>query len=186
MTITETKPVVTLPKPDGDFYQVTECLNDAERDTLKQVRTFMETEVAPVITKYWAEDSFPFELIPALRDLKIGGLGYNGYECAGGSTMLVGFVAMEMARVDSSIRHVLWRPQRLGDGLDLSGRVRSPKAKMASANGSAREDRVLWPDRAAGRAREPAAGSPQPRSAKATPGCSTGRRSGSATQPGAT
>jgi alkylation response protein AidB-like acyl-CoA dehydrogenase len=103
MTITETKPAVTLPKPNGDFYQVTECLNDAERDTLKQVRTFMETKVAPVITKYWAEDSFPFELIPAIRDLKIGGLGYNGYECAGGSTMLMGFVAMEMARVDSSI-----------------------------------------------------------------------------------
>jgi alkylation response protein AidB-like acyl-CoA dehydrogenase len=103
MTITETKPAVTLPKPNGDFYQVTECLNDAERDTLKQVRTSMETKVAPVITKYWAEDSFPFELIPAIRDLKIGGLGYNGYECAGGSTMLMGFVAMEMARVDSSI-----------------------------------------------------------------------------------
>jgi alkylation response protein AidB-like acyl-CoA dehydrogenase len=103
MTITETKPAVTLPKPDGDFYQVTECLNDTERDTLKQVRTFMETKVAPVITKYWAEDSFPFELIPSLRDMKIGGLGYNGYECAGGSTMLMGFVAMEMARVDSSI-----------------------------------------------------------------------------------
>jgi alkylation response protein AidB-like acyl-CoA dehydrogenase len=103
MTITETKPAVTLPKPNGDFYQVTECLNDAERDTLKQVRMFMETKVAPVITKYWAEDSFPFELIPAIRDLKIGGLGYNGYECAGGSTMLMGFVAMEMARVDSSI-----------------------------------------------------------------------------------
>jgi alkylation response protein AidB-like acyl-CoA dehydrogenase len=103
MTITETKPAVTLPKPNGDFYQVTECLNDAERDTLKQVRMFMETKVAPVITKYWVEDSFPFELIPAIRDLKIGGLGYNGYECAGGSTMLMGFVAMEMARVDSSI-----------------------------------------------------------------------------------
>src|SRR5271154_78690 len=103
MTTTATRPVVTLPKPDGDFYQVTECLNDAERGTLRQVRTFMEAKVAPVITKYWAEDSFPFELIPAIRDLKIGGLGYEGYECAGGSTTLMGFVAMEMARVDSSI-----------------------------------------------------------------------------------
>ncbi len=59
----------TLPKPDGDFYQVVECLNDAERDTLKQVRAFMEAEVAPVITKYWSEDSFPFEVLPGLRDL---------------------------------------------------------------------------------------------------------------------
>src|SRR6266849_3710643 len=92
----------TLPKPDGDFYQVVECLNDAERDTLKQVRAFMEAEVAPVITKYWAEDSFPFEVLPGLRDLKIGGLGYSGYSCRGGSTLLTGFVMMEMARVDAS------------------------------------------------------------------------------------
>jgi hypothetical protein len=56
---TQTKPVVTLPKPNGDFYQVTECLNDAERETLKQVRTFMETKVALVITKYWAWGTRP-------------------------------------------------------------------------------------------------------------------------------
>ena len=67
-----------------------------------KVREFMETKVAPVITKFWAEDSFPFELIPGLRDLKIEGLGYEGYGCRGGSTLLAGFVAMEMARVDSS------------------------------------------------------------------------------------
>ena len=101
-TLAPPPPPVTLPKPNGDFYQVTECLNDEERDTLKQVRAFMETKVAPIITKYWAEDAFPFELIPALRDLKIEGLGYQGYGCRGGSTLLAGFVAMEMARVDSS------------------------------------------------------------------------------------
>jgi glutaryl-CoA dehydrogenase len=63
----------------------------------------METKVSPVITKYWAEDAFPFELLPAIADLKISGLGYEGYGCAGGSTLLAGFVAMEIARVDSSI-----------------------------------------------------------------------------------
>src|SRR3984885_5746021 len=93
---------VTLPKPDGDFYQIIECLSEQERATVKSVREFMETKVAPVITKYWAEDSFPYELIPALRELKIEGLGYEGYGCRGGSTLLAGFVAMEMARVDSS------------------------------------------------------------------------------------
>src|ERR1700734_2220012 len=103
MTTTQTQPAATLPKPNGDFYQVTECLNDAERDILQQVRTFMETKVAPVITKYWAEDSFPFELLPGVRDLNIAGLGYKGYGCRGGSTLLMGFVMMELARVDASI-----------------------------------------------------------------------------------
>ena len=102
MTTTQTQPAVTLPKPNGDFYQVTECLNDAERGLLQQVRAFMEAKVAPVINKYWAEDSFPFELLPGIRDLKIAGLGYEGYGCAGGSTLLAGFVAMEIARIDCS------------------------------------------------------------------------------------
>jgi glutaryl-CoA dehydrogenase len=104
MTTTLTPPTAAkpLPKPNGDFYQVTENLNDSERAVLQKVRTFMETKVAPVINKFWAEDAFPFDLVPGFRDLKIAGLGYNGYECAGGSTLLAGFAAMEIARIDSS------------------------------------------------------------------------------------
>ena len=94
---------VTLPEPNSDFYQITDCLNDGEREKLKQVRAFMESKVAPIINKFWAEDSFPFELVPGIRDLNIAGLGYEGYGCAGGSTKLAGFAAMEIARVDSSI-----------------------------------------------------------------------------------
>src|SRR6202043_1353215 len=97
----KTPPV--LPAPNGDFYQVTECLSDAERDILKQVRSFMETNVAPVITQYWAEDAFPFELLPKFRELNIATLGYKGYGCRGGSTLLMGFIMMELARVDASI-----------------------------------------------------------------------------------
>jgi glutaryl-CoA dehydrogenase len=99
---TSPKAAVTLPKPNGDFYQFTESLNDADRAVLQKIRAFMEKSVAPVINKYWADDEFPFQLVPGFRDLKIAGLGYNGYECAGGSTLLAGFAAMEIARIDSS------------------------------------------------------------------------------------
>src|SRR5260221_2594293 len=91
-----------LPAPNGDFYEVTESLNAEELKLLKQVRHFMETSVGPILTKYWPDDAFPFEVLPALRDLKIGGLGLEGYGCRGGSTLLDGFVQMEMARVDAS------------------------------------------------------------------------------------
>jgi glutaryl-CoA dehydrogenase len=97
-----TKPDVKLPKPNGDFYQVTESLSDSERAILQKVRTFMETKVAPVINQHWLEDSFPFDLVPDFRDLQISGAGYQGYGCAGGSTLLAGFIAMELARVDCS------------------------------------------------------------------------------------
>ena len=99
---TLTQPVRARPKRDADFNQVTASLSDTEREFLKRVSTFMESQVAPVINKYWSEDSFPFELIPDIRDLKIAGAGYEGYGCAGGSTLLAGFIAMEIARADCS------------------------------------------------------------------------------------
>ena len=86
-----------LPPPNSDFYQTAETLSADELAILKKVRAFMETKVAPIINKYWVEDAFPFELIPALKELNIGGLGIEGH-----SPKLVGMVAMEMSRVDPS------------------------------------------------------------------------------------
>jgi len=100
--VKNTKKPMLLPAANSDFYQVAESLSDKEREVLKRVRAFMEAKVAPVINKHWAEDSFPFDLVPGIRDLKIAGLGYEGYGCAGGSTLLAGFVAMEIARIDCS------------------------------------------------------------------------------------
>jgi glutaryl-CoA dehydrogenase len=99
----EIKKVVALPKPNPDFYQLVETLPPHELAVVKQVRTFMETKVAPIINKYWAEDAFPFEVLPGFKELNIGGLGIEGYGCPGGSQLLVGLVAMELARFDASI-----------------------------------------------------------------------------------
>src|SRR6266403_2104240 len=104
MTTTLTSPTAaaTLPKPNGDFYQFTQSLSDGDQAVLKKVRAFMETNVAPVINKYWADDAFPFQLVPGFKDLNIGGLGLEGYECRGGSQKLWGLVMMELARTDAS------------------------------------------------------------------------------------
>jgi glutaryl-CoA dehydrogenase len=92
-----------LPAAEGDFYQTTGLLSDEDRELLGQVRTFMEQQVAPIINRYWVRAEFPFELIPKWRELNIAGLAYKGYGCRGKSTLLDGFVAMELARVDPSI-----------------------------------------------------------------------------------
>jgi glutaryl-CoA dehydrogenase len=91
-----------LPEPNGDFYQTTAVLSEAERATLKRVRAYMEGSIAPIINQCWAEDAFPPALVDGVRDLKISGAGYSGYGCAGGSTLLAGFIALEIARVDCS------------------------------------------------------------------------------------
>ena len=92
-----------LPAPNSDFYELVETLPAEELAIVKQVRVFMETKVAPIITKYWVDDAFPFELLPSLKELNIGGVGMQGYGCRGGSGLLFGLIAMEMARFDSSI-----------------------------------------------------------------------------------
>jgi alkylation response protein AidB-like acyl-CoA dehydrogenase len=92
-----------LPAPNSDFYELAETLPAEELAVLKQVRAFMESKVAPIITKYWVEDSFPFEILPAIKELGIGGIGLEGYGCRGGSNLLAGLVAMQMARFDASI-----------------------------------------------------------------------------------
>src|SRR5882724_3801109 len=99
-TIKQPKP---LPAPNSDFYELAGTLPAEELAVVKQVRTFMETKVAPIITKYWVEDAFPFELLPAIKELNIGGVAMQGYGCRGGGALLFGLIAMEMARVDSSI-----------------------------------------------------------------------------------
>src|SRR4051812_47923676 len=91
-----------LPVPNSDFYQLVDVLTPEEKGVVKKVRTYMETNVAPIINKYWSDDAFPFELLPSFKELGLGGLGYEGYGCAGGSQKLFGFVAMELARVDAS------------------------------------------------------------------------------------
>jgi glutaryl-CoA dehydrogenase len=91
------------PPIDGDFYRIADLLDPKERVVAQRVRNFMEAEVAPIIEDYWARDKFPFEIIPKIAGVGIGGIGYEGYGAAGGSMLLNGFVAMELARVDSSI-----------------------------------------------------------------------------------
>jgi len=88
---------------DADFYHLELLLDDAERELLHRVRTFMEKEVAPVINRYWVAAQFPHELVPGLRDLGIAGLPYRGYGCGGGRPLLDGLVALELARTDPSI-----------------------------------------------------------------------------------
>jgi len=80
-----TKQPKPLPAPNSDFYELYETLNADELAIVKRVRAFMETKVAPVITNYWVDDAFPFELLPAVKELGIGGLGMKGYGCVGGS-----------------------------------------------------------------------------------------------------
>ncbi|WP_367331984.1 acyl-CoA dehydrogenase family protein [Sphingobacterium multivorum] len=92
-----------LPPINGDFYAMDSKLNDSDRALQLKVREFMETEVKPIVNKYWLRDEFPFEIIPKLAALNICGYTYDGYGCMGGSSLMEGIIAAEIARVDASV-----------------------------------------------------------------------------------
>jgi len=97
------RPAYWPPPVNRDFDKISNLLNDGERALIKRVREFTQGVMAPVIEDYWARDAFPFEIIRRMAEVGIGGVGYHGYGAAGGRWLLNGFVAMELARIDSSV-----------------------------------------------------------------------------------
>ncbi|MDR6783464.1 glutaryl-CoA dehydrogenase [Pedobacter africanus] len=93
-----------LPPIEGDFYHLgEEALKDEDRALQLKVRAFLEKEVKPVVNKYWLKAEFPFELIPKIAEMNICGLTYQGYGCPGKTNLMEGMLAMEMARIDTSM-----------------------------------------------------------------------------------
>jgi glutaryl-CoA dehydrogenase len=93
-----------LPDLDtSDFYAYECLLTDAERELLHAVRTFTTADVAPVLLEHWSRATFPFQIVPAMRELGIAGLPYHGFGCGGRRFLLDGMIAMELARTDCSI-----------------------------------------------------------------------------------
>ena len=91
------------PMVDGDFYDISHTLTPEERALQLRVRKFMEEEVRPIVNHYWLRAEFPFEIIPKMAELGICGATYQGYGMPGLSNVMEGILAMEMARVDTSI-----------------------------------------------------------------------------------
>lgn len=92
-----------VPEIDGDFYDLSHLLTPEEREIQLRVREFMNTTIRPIVNEYWLKDEFPHQIIPEMAKLDVCGLTYHGYGCPGKSSLLEGFLAMEMARVDTSI-----------------------------------------------------------------------------------
>ncbi len=92
-----------VPPIDADFYDISDRVTTEEREIQLKVRAFMEKEIALIVNEYWLHDSFPHEIIPKIAELNICGINYEGYGCAGKSSLLEGIIACELARVDASI-----------------------------------------------------------------------------------
>lgn len=93
------------PAPNGDFYDIDGLISDAQRQKMAELRTFMETEVEPVINEAWLGDRTPLEvLVPGFRtlDLLTAIYGEDLETREANGSVMEGLLTMEIARVDVS------------------------------------------------------------------------------------
>ncbi len=88
----------------SDFYAYADLLTDAERDLLRRLRSYLASDVAPVVDEAWASDSFPMQLVDGFKALDLAGLPYglSGWSDEPARRVFMGFVHAEIARVDAS------------------------------------------------------------------------------------
>ncbi|WP_368665846.1 acyl-CoA dehydrogenase family protein [Cryobacterium sp. Y62] len=81
-----------------DFFSYQDFLTADERNLVATARAVFEREIRPVVAEHWNNETFPFEIIPALTTLNLVDL------CARGDNFLLhGFMTVELSRVDASI-----------------------------------------------------------------------------------
>lgn len=95
--------MTVFPPARHDALRLDELLTPEERDVRQRVRTFAETEVAPVIAAFWERAEFPSALLPKLGALGIGGGALSGHGCPGLSVTACAMACVELARVDGSM-----------------------------------------------------------------------------------
>ncbi|MDL4817105.1 acyl-CoA dehydrogenase family protein [Actinomadura opuntiae] len=131
---------MTLDALPGDLYHMQELLDEREKEVLGRVRAFLESKVAPIANDCWARAEFPFDLVPQYGELGVAGLAYD--ECPGEkpSSLLAGFLAMDMARVDPSM--ATFFGVHTGLAMGSIGRCGSPEQRERWLPAMARMEKV--------------------------------------------
>lgn len=87
----------------SDFYGFEAKLTDTEREALAGLRTWLETDVKPLVNDHWDRAEFPREILPAFHDQPAFGMQWDETKTFDNSAVYRGWVALELARVDASI-----------------------------------------------------------------------------------
>lgn len=87
-----------------DFFDIDELLTSDERQIRDTVRSFVSSEVMPIIDDCFVNDVFPRQLIPQLAQLGVFGPTIEGYDCAGLNATSYGLIMQELERGDSGLR----------------------------------------------------------------------------------
>src|SRR6516165_10750759 len=92
---------------ETDYFLMKDQLTEDELGLLYRVRRFAETEVLPVVNRYWERDEFPFELVPRFAELNIVG------------DTMVGYGTTPMSRLEKIGAFALTEPDHGSDSVAL-------------------------------------------------------------------
>ncbi len=86
-----------------DYFYVREDFSDEQWQHFLATRRFVDTEVLPVINRYWEAAELPWPLLRRLPELGLVGEDIAGYGCPGMTPLARGLVNMELHRGDGSL-----------------------------------------------------------------------------------
>lgn len=87
-----------------DLYNLDALLSDEERMIRDHVRSFVDSEVLPIINEHHRAGTFPVPMLRTLGEMGLYGPSLKGYGCAGVSNIAYGIAMQELERGDSGFR----------------------------------------------------------------------------------
>ncbi|HEV7623769.1 MAG TPA: acyl-CoA dehydrogenase family protein [Amnibacterium sp.] len=102
--MTPTTPAVPLEQRSVDLLALEDQLSDRERAWRDGVRGLVTRSIRPNAARWFADATFPADLVPELGRAGLLGTHLSGYGCAGRTAVEYGLAAMELEAGDSGIR----------------------------------------------------------------------------------
>ncbi|AMM22379.1 acyl-CoA dehydrogenase [Frondihabitans sp. PAMC 28766] len=93
----------TISYLSSDFYFAQDALTARENESIHELRSFLEAEVAPIADDYWERAEFPMHLIKPLADIGAYGALWEESRQFENSAKYRGWAALESGRVDASV-----------------------------------------------------------------------------------
>lgn len=88
-----------------DYFNIADLLTDEEKLVQNSVRSFVDTDVLPIIEKHYQESTFPRDLISKLGELGVFGITLpEKYGCPNLNNVAYGLAMQELERGDSGLR----------------------------------------------------------------------------------
>lgn len=87
----------------ADFLGQHHYLTVKEKQLLADLRAYLDSEVAPLVTGYWERSEFPQQIVEPLANLGLFTPGYAETAQFENSAVFRGFLTMELARTDASV-----------------------------------------------------------------------------------